>query len=338
MGSWQKTQSEMKIFAKFLLSCVAMLCVATSVSAQDIIVMNNDNADELQVKVVEVLDDVVKYKKWTYQDGPTFSISTTDIFVIKYQNGEKQRFEQSKGKKQKTSKKESKNEQKLIVQKDKKAKRVEEKPIETSNKSKVEKQSEDNGKVETVAMVESTPKQVATTVSSFEKSEDESWINKKKGTSMGAVDLLYYAIPDGDYDSSLFLGQRYCFGYNVVDNLFIQSGLGWMTGWVEAYEITDNSTSLNLPIQIGYNLSLGGTCSLDIKTGPQLNYIIAGKLESDGEEVKYKDLDYDIKRFSAEYTIGASLLFKNWGVAVEYGVGLGKNESGLLRLGIVSRF
>ena len=78
----------MKIFAKFLLSCVAMLYVATSVSAQDIIVMNNDNADELQVKVIEVLDDVVKYKKWTYQDGPTFSISTTDIFVIKYQNGE----------------------------------------------------------------------------------------------------------------------------------------------------------------------------------------------------------------------------------------------------------
>ena len=105
MGSWQKTQSEMKIFAKFLLSCVAMLCVATSVSAQDIIVMNNDNADELQVKVVEVLDDVVKYKKWTYQDGPTFSISTTDIFVIKYQNGEKQRFEQNNKKKSLLTKK-----------------------------------------------------------------------------------------------------------------------------------------------------------------------------------------------------------------------------------------
>lgn len=66
--------------------------MAQSVLAQDIIVLNNETADELEVKVVEVSDEVVKYRKWSYQDGPLFSIPTREIFVIKYQNGEKQRF------------------------------------------------------------------------------------------------------------------------------------------------------------------------------------------------------------------------------------------------------
>ena len=166
--------------------------------------------------------------------------------------------------------------------------------------------------------------------------ESESWISTKKGTSLGYYDF-YYAMPDGDYDRKFALGMRFCYGYNVVDNLFIQAGLGYMTGVVEVYDVIDNSTSLNLPMQIGYNLSLGRICSLDIKTGPQLNYVIAGKVESGGEEIKYKDMG-GIKRFNAEYTIGASFLIKDWGVVCEYGLGLGENENGILRLGIVGRF
>ena len=68
-----------------------MLTIGT-VSAQDIIVLNNSSADEIEAKVQEVSQTEVKYKKWSYQDGPTFTIPTSDIFVIKYRNGEKQRF------------------------------------------------------------------------------------------------------------------------------------------------------------------------------------------------------------------------------------------------------
>lgn len=76
------------------LLCAAWAVVAAqSVLAQDIIVLNNENADELEVKVIEVSDEVVKYRKWSYLDGPLFSIPTHDIFVIRYQNGETQRFE-----------------------------------------------------------------------------------------------------------------------------------------------------------------------------------------------------------------------------------------------------
>ena len=61
----------------------ALFLTIGSVSAQDIIVLNNNTADEIQAKVIEVSDSEVKYKKWAYQDGPTFTITTAKIFVIK---------------------------------------------------------------------------------------------------------------------------------------------------------------------------------------------------------------------------------------------------------------
>jgi hypothetical protein len=57
---------------------------------QDVIVMKT--GDEVQVKVLEILPDVVKYKKYNNQDGPTYSEYKTNIFMIKYQNGSKDVF------------------------------------------------------------------------------------------------------------------------------------------------------------------------------------------------------------------------------------------------------
>ncbi len=86
---------------KTFIKCGSTLCgilflTAGTVSAQDIIVLNNKTADEIEAKIVEITRDEVKYKKWTYQDGPVFSISTNEIFFIKYQNGEKQTFVEQK--------------------------------------------------------------------------------------------------------------------------------------------------------------------------------------------------------------------------------------------------
>ncbi len=86
---------------KTFIECGAVLCgilflTTGTVSAQDIIVFNNKTADEIEAKVVEVSSNEVKYKKWNYQDGPTFSVSTDEIFVIKYRNGEKQTFLEQK--------------------------------------------------------------------------------------------------------------------------------------------------------------------------------------------------------------------------------------------------
>lgn len=77
--------------------CGALFWIAGPASAQDVIVLDNQTADEIEAKVVEVSREEVKYKKWSYQEGPTFTLSTDEIFVIKYQNGEKQTFFEQKG-------------------------------------------------------------------------------------------------------------------------------------------------------------------------------------------------------------------------------------------------
>lgn len=63
------------------------------VRAQDVIVLKN--TDEIQVKVLEVASGTVRYVEWDFQDGPTRVINTSDIFVIKYQNGKKESFEEN---------------------------------------------------------------------------------------------------------------------------------------------------------------------------------------------------------------------------------------------------
>jgi hypothetical protein len=58
--------------------------------AQDVIV-KKDNSTILS-KVIEINSSEIKYKKWSNQDGPIYSISITDVSCINYQNGESDKF------------------------------------------------------------------------------------------------------------------------------------------------------------------------------------------------------------------------------------------------------
>lgn len=53
--------------------------------AQDTIVLKS--GDEIQAKVIEVNEVEVSYKKFNYQDGPTFVVSREKVFMIKYADG-----------------------------------------------------------------------------------------------------------------------------------------------------------------------------------------------------------------------------------------------------------
>ena len=60
-------------------------------SAQDIIVKRDGST--VMSKVMEIGPTEVKYKKWSNQDGPLYTISTSELLSINYANGEKETFE-----------------------------------------------------------------------------------------------------------------------------------------------------------------------------------------------------------------------------------------------------
>ncbi|MDR1259157.1 MAG: hypothetical protein LBK65_07780 [Tannerellaceae bacterium] len=61
-----------------------------TVFAQDIITLKS--GDEVKAKVQEVGLTDVKYKKYDNLEGPVYTLLKTDIFMIKYENGEKDVF------------------------------------------------------------------------------------------------------------------------------------------------------------------------------------------------------------------------------------------------------
>ena len=67
-----------------------MLLSATSVFAQDVIVKKDGTT--ILSKVVEIGSAEVKYKKFSNQNGPTYTITKAEIQAINYENGEKDTF------------------------------------------------------------------------------------------------------------------------------------------------------------------------------------------------------------------------------------------------------
>lgn len=71
--------------------------MAITTNAQDNVFLKT--GEDIQVKVLEVGHDEIKYKKFDYQDGPTYSLKISDVFMIKYENGSKDVFGAIKNKK-----------------------------------------------------------------------------------------------------------------------------------------------------------------------------------------------------------------------------------------------
>lgn len=74
---------------KKILLILSVLC-SLSAMAQDVIV--KQNGDEIQCKLIEVGTESIKYKRWSNQNGPIFVEERDDVFMIKYENGEKDVF------------------------------------------------------------------------------------------------------------------------------------------------------------------------------------------------------------------------------------------------------
>ncbi len=69
---------------KKILICL-LFCISTTGYSQDQL-FKKDNS-KVDVKILEINPTEIKYKLFTYQDGPTITVSKKDIALIIYQNG-----------------------------------------------------------------------------------------------------------------------------------------------------------------------------------------------------------------------------------------------------------
>jgi hypothetical protein len=77
---------------KKLLLFFGIILLSGKAYNQDIIFKTN--GDEIKSKVIEVAENVIRYKNYTNLNGPVYVLSITSIFMIKYENGEKEVFRQ----------------------------------------------------------------------------------------------------------------------------------------------------------------------------------------------------------------------------------------------------
>jgi hypothetical protein len=73
--------------------------------AQDIIV--KQSGDEIKTKILEITSETIKYKEFEFQDGPTRNINISEVFMVIYENGKREKFTSIENQ---TSKEISKNE------------------------------------------------------------------------------------------------------------------------------------------------------------------------------------------------------------------------------------
>ena len=72
---------------KLLLSILLAGAIFT-LHAQDVII--KENGEEIKAKVTEVGSSEIKYKKFGNESGPTYTISKSELFLIKYADGSKE--------------------------------------------------------------------------------------------------------------------------------------------------------------------------------------------------------------------------------------------------------
>ena len=75
-----------------------LLCIAGRVMAQDVIVKKDQST--VMSKVLEITNTEIKYKNWNNLDGPTYSISRSEVANINYENGEVESFSETQSSQQ----------------------------------------------------------------------------------------------------------------------------------------------------------------------------------------------------------------------------------------------
>lgn len=75
---------------RFLILLTTSVFICFTSVAQDL--LTKRNGEEVKVKVTEVTSTDVRYKVYDNQEGPVYTLSKTEVFSVKYQNGTKDIF------------------------------------------------------------------------------------------------------------------------------------------------------------------------------------------------------------------------------------------------------
>lgn len=78
---------------KIIVTFIAIVSLSIAVFSQDVI--TKKTGDDVQVKIIEVNQNELKYKQFDNADGPTFTIAKSDILMVRYENGTSDVFNQS---------------------------------------------------------------------------------------------------------------------------------------------------------------------------------------------------------------------------------------------------
>ena len=70
-----------------------LVLFAMQLTGQDFIILKN--GDEIKAKVLEINDNSIDYKRFTNVNGPTYHLNKSEIFMIKYESGDKDVFNAS---------------------------------------------------------------------------------------------------------------------------------------------------------------------------------------------------------------------------------------------------
>lgn len=79
---------------KIVFTLITSFVAFSTCYSQDI--LTKKSGEDIQAKVLEVTSNEVKYKKFDNQNGPTFSILKSDLLMVRYENGTKDLFNETK--------------------------------------------------------------------------------------------------------------------------------------------------------------------------------------------------------------------------------------------------
>lgn len=75
---------------------ILILLISNITFSQDIIVKKNQ--EEVKAKVIEISSSDIKFKEFEFQDGPTRNIAISEVFMVIYENGKRETFNQESSK------------------------------------------------------------------------------------------------------------------------------------------------------------------------------------------------------------------------------------------------